>query len=46
VIPTLTEIAETFGMDLSFAPPVFALLLTALVLFVQAIVRRFQERKS
>jgi hypothetical protein len=46
VIPTLTEIAETFGVDPSFVPPAFALLLTALVLFVQAIVRQFQERKS
>ena len=46
MIPLLTEIAETFGVDPSFIPLVFALLLTALVLFVQAVVRSFQDRKS
>jgi hypothetical protein len=43
VIPDLSAIAERFGVNPSFAPLVFAALLTALVLFFQSIARWFED---
>ena len=44
MIPDVTAIAERFGANPTFAPLLLAASLTALVLFIQSVVRWFEDR--
>jgi 2-hydroxychromene-2-carboxylate isomerase len=46
MIPTLTELAQKFGVNTTFVPVALAGVLTALVLLVPSIAQWFDDRKS